>query len=129
MNQHDVGVTITDSQRQSLKDAYRKKRSVVLRLASDQLSGTTRIGLSKTQYDKFMKAKSVHRGVELNISQAQVKQLGGSLFSAIVPLIGKVLPVLGSLGLAAASGAISGATQKAVAGAGRKRRRRRRRRR
>ena len=120
MNSHDVGVTLTDSQRQSLNEAYRKKQSVVLRLGSDQLSGTTRISLTKTQYDKFMEAKRVHRGIELKISQAQVKRVGGSLFSAIVPLIGKVLPIIGSLGLAAASGAISGATQKAVSGAERK---------
>jgi hypothetical protein len=126
MNSHDVGVTLTDSQRQSLKEAYRKKQSVVLRLSSDQLSGTTRLGLTTTQYAKFVAAKSAHRGIELKISKAQVKKVGGSLFTAIVPLIGKVLPVLGSLGLAAASGAISGATQKAVSGAGRKRRRRRR---
>jgi hypothetical protein len=126
MNAHDVGVTLTDSQRQSLKDAYRKMQSAVLRLSGDNLAGNIKLSLtSKTQYNKFMEDKSMHRGIELKVSQAQVKKVGTSIFRAALPLIRKFLRMLGSLGLAAASGALSGATQRAVAGAGRKHNRRR----
>ncbi|SRR5258706_456253 len=122
MNYLDVGVTLTDCQKRSLIEAHKKKQPIVLRLSKDQLAGYDKISLTKTQHDAFIKHKNGRIGMDIRMSKSQVQKVGGSIFSAIIPLIRSilpsVLPALGSLGMAAATGAISGATHNAVSGAG-----------
>lgn len=120
-----VRVNLTFGQKESIANAFKNNKPVSVRLANYQLEGIDVIGLTKNQYAKYMTAKKNNTGIYIKMSKSQVKKVGGSIFSAIGPLIKslapKVLPILGSLGLAAASGAISGATTKAVQGSGRKR--------
>jgi len=125
-----VGVTLTDTQKQSLKNAYTRKQPVTLRLNPHHMVGNDRIVLTKAQHNQFLKHKRMMSGIDIKMSKSQVKKVGGSILSAIIPLLKsmlpKALPILGPLGLAAASGAISGVTNKALSqrGSGMKRRRR-----
>ena len=120
--------------------------SDVLKLTQRQIeklsklkSGTAgRITLSRTQlknqYSTQTKSNTMEFMIDpknfgklseqdlLSLRNLKANQVGdglGGLFKAAVPFIKNVLPkVLGSLGLAAASGAISGATHKATKGKG-----------
>jgi len=118
MNYTEVGVTLTDTQKQSIKDAYMKKRPITLRLSESQLVGYDKLRITQVQHNKLIDAKKQRRGLELKMSMTQVQKCGGSFLSAIIPIVSKVLPILGSFGLAAANGAISGATNKLISGSG-----------
>ncbi len=119
-----VRVSLTSGQKESIANAFKNNKPISIRLANYQLEGTDVIDFTKSQYAKYMTAKRNKTGLDIKMSKSQVKKVGGSIFSAIGPLlksiVPKLLPILGSLGLAAASGAISGATTKAVQGSGKK---------
>ena len=116
------GFTLTDGQKQSLAGAYNKREGHTLRLNLSQLSGNNILGITKTQYNKVMKAKAEGRNIELKLSATQLSKNGGalgSIVSKILPMAMKYGPkLLGTLGLSALSGAVSGATHKAVRGSG-----------
>ena len=87
-----------------------------LRLSHSQLLGDNYLALTKTQYSKITKAKSNGWNMELKLSKLQIAKNGG----AISAIIAKIMPhiikhaskVLGTLGLAAASGGIQKAISK-----------------
>ena len=118
------GFTLTDSQKQALASAYQNKEGHTLRLNLPQLSGTDNLGITKTQYNKIMKAKSQGKNINLNLSATQLSKNGGALgaiMGKVMPLVMQHAPkLLGTLGLAALTGAVSGATNKAVRGSGTK---------
>jgi hypothetical protein len=116
-----VRVSLTSGQKESIANAFKTNKPISIRLANYQLEGTDVIDFTKSQYAKYITAKRNKTGLNIKMSKSQVKKMGGSIFSAIIPLLKSLAPkVLGSLGLAAASGAISGATTKAVQGSGKK---------
>ena len=74
--------------------------------------------LTSRQIYRINKAKASGHGIQINFSKTQLQKQGGFL-SSLLNLGKLVLPflakkVLPTLGLAAASGAIQGATNKAV---------------
>lgn len=122
-----TGLNLTESQKESIKKAYVNKQPVSIKLTASQLSGNDHLGLTKAQYKKVTLARNKKTGVSLKLSKTQVAKQGGflaglaNLVKFIAPtLLKKVLP---ALGIAAASGAISGATNKAVQGKGVRRKR------
>ena len=118
------GFTLTNGQKQALSSAYQKKEGHTLRLNLPQFTGPDNLNITKTQYNKIMKAKAEGRNIELKLSQTQLSKNGGALGA----MMGKLMPMamkygpklLGTLGLAALTGAVSGATKGAVAGSGTK---------
>ena len=122
-----TGLNLTESQKESIKKAYISKRPVSIKLTASQLSGNDHLGLTKAQYKKVTIARNKKIGVSLKLSKTQVMKQGGFL-GGLANLVKFAAPfflkkVLPALGIAAASGAISGATNKAVQGKGVKRRR------
>lgn len=72
--------------------------------------------LTKTKINRMRKAKANGLGVDLKISKTQIRKAvkqGGSLWSAIIPLVKSAAPVLGkTLGLNALAVLVSeGASQ------------------
>ena len=124
MSYIQYGFTLTDGQKESLARAYKNGEGYTLRLNLPQLSGTDVLGITKTQYNKIMKAKSGGNNIELKLSATQLSKNGGAIgafMSKLLPFAAKHAPkLLGTLGLAAASGAVSGATNRAVRGSGTK---------
>ena len=115
-------VYLTDGQVKKLVAAIAKREQVSLKINPNISDGIlTKLMLTKNQVKKYDRKK----GFVLNLSAAQMTAMakeGGFLGPALSVLastiIPKILPVLGTLGLAAASGAVSGATKKAVEGNG-----------
>ena len=128
MSYIQYGFTFTNGQKESLAKAINKKIGYTLRLKLSQLSGNDHLGITKTQYNKIMKAKSKGKNIELKLSKSQLTKNGGAigaLLSRMAPaalnLVKAYGPkLLGTLGLAAMTGAVSGATRKAVDGSGKK---------
>ena len=108
-----VGFTLTEGQAKKLAKAKQQGEPVVLEITQDQIGGEHELYLTKPQ---IMKLEKTTGGTRLKFSKTQVKAQKGGFLGAIMKILPKVLPVLGTLGLAAATGAISGATHKAAGG-------------
>ena len=78
-------------------------------------SGPHELYHTETQLNKIKKALARKRCARIEFSETQMKSQTGGFLGAIIPFLTKtILPALGTLGLSAASGAISGATNKAT---------------
>ena len=117
---HNYSFNLTQNQKKKIANAYKSKTSVSVRLtnASLQTKGNVSLQLTSRQINRINRAKASGHGIQINFSKTQLQKLGGFL-SSLLNLGKLVLPflakkVLPTLGLAAASGAIQGATNKAV---------------
>ena len=118
MSYIQFGFTLTENQKQALVEAHKKKTEHTLRLNHSQLLGGDILNITVTQRNKITKAKAGGRNIELKLSKTQIAKNGdalGAIFAKRMPHLMKHAPkVLGTLGLAAASGGI----EKAIAGSG-----------
>ena len=113
-------LNLTENQKKKIVSAYKNKIGVNIRISNKDLhsKGNVNLLLTSQQINKINKAKASGNGIELKFSKTQLQKQGGFL-SGLLNLGKIVLPflakkVLPSLGIAAASGAFSGATNKAV---------------
>ena len=75
--------------------------------------------LTERQHNKIKKNAAHEKGTRIKILETQMESQTGGFLGAIIPFLTKtILPALGTLGLSAASGAISRATNKATSGRG-----------
>ena len=88
----EYGLMLSDNQKQKLQSA---KEGVTLRLSKDQLSGSDKLLLTKSQINKIQKAQRAGNGMDLKLSATQMKKQGGFVGALLAglaaPLIGKVL--------------------------------------
>ena len=117
---HEYSLNLTENQKNKIVNAYKNKTDVKIRLSnvSLQLKGNVNLNLTSRQINKINKARMSGHGVDIKFSKTQLKKQGGFL-SGLLNLGKLVLPflakkVIPTLGLAAASGAIQGATNKAI---------------
>ena len=119
---HPYKVNLSEGQKDKLRKAFQSKNPVTLRLKKTQLSGNDELMLSSNQIKRIQKAASQGKGAEIKVSKTQARKIGGSLFSAIVPLARSLAPTLAkTLGLSALAGlANEGASQvvKKISGSG-----------
>ena len=113
-------IDLTANQQKKIINAYKNKTGVKIRVSNANLhsNGNLNVLLTNRQIQKINKAKALGQGVEINFSKTQLQKQGGFL-SSLLNLGKLVLPflakkVIPTLGLAAASGAIQGATNKKV---------------
>ena len=120
-NYQTVRFPLSKNQRQKLIKAKKNGEAVTITLKGTFDEGDELL-LTQQQINKLQKAAG--KGVRITFSKTQISEQTGGFLSAIMPFLTKtVLPALGTLGLSAASGAISGATQRATKGSGLRRRR------
>ena len=106
-------VSLTQGQREKMLRSFQKKAPFTIRLKNSQLIGSDPLMLTQTQIKRIEKSRRNGTGTDLRISAAQMrKQDGGSLFSAILPMMSKVgamaLPWLSKAAAPLATGALSG---------------------
>ena len=68
----EFGVSLTQCQKEEIKNVFQKKLSLTLVLSSSQLTGRDKLGLTKTQINKIMKAKR-SGNVVLKLSKQQMQ--------------------------------------------------------
>ena len=117
---HEYSLNLTENQKNKIVNAYKNKTDVKIRLSnvSLQLKGNVNLNLTCQQINRINKARMSGHGVDIKFSKTQLTKQGGFL-SGLLNLRKLVLPflakkVIPTLGLAAASGAIQGAINKAV---------------
>ena len=119
---HPYKVNLSKGQKDKLGRAIRGRNPISLRLKKSQLSGNDQLMLTANQIKRIQKAASQGKGVEIKVSKTQAQKVGGSLFSAIIPLARSLAPTLAkTLGLSALAGLASeGASQvvKKISGSG-----------
>ena len=108
-----VGFTLNNNQVDKLKKGRQNGEAITLELSPKQIGGEHDLYLTATQMRKLEKGAA-----RIRFSKTQLKAQKGGFLGAILglarTLLPKMLPILGTLGLSAASGAISGATHKAT---------------
>lgn len=85
------GVSLTQGQKDSLRAAVNAQRSLTLRLSHNQLSGSDQLMLTNMQINKINKAKLSAKGVDIKLSQTQIKKTGGFLGTLLASLAGPLL--------------------------------------
>ena len=66
------GFTLTDGQKQVLRDAIQKHTGYTLQLYHPQLLGGDVLNMSRTQYNKITKANFQRRNIDLKLSKSQI---------------------------------------------------------
>ena len=115
---HEVQIHLTKNQKGRLRKAKREGKEVSVNLSGPLNMGGETLFLTEGQIKKIEKISKKPRSVRIMFSAEQLQNQKGGFLGAIIPILSKVLPVLGTLGLSAASGAIQGATQRATRGKG-----------
>ena len=117
---HEYSLNLTENQKNKIVNAFKNKTNVKIRLsnASLLLKGNVDLNLTSQQINRINKVRMSGLGVKIMFSKTQLKKQGVFL-SGLLNLGKLVLPFLAKkaipmLGLDAASGAIQGATKKAV---------------
>src|SRR6476469_1678482 len=98
---HQYGVTLSEGQEKTIHDACKKGTGATIKLAKLNLQGDHKLPLTQTQINKIKKAKN---GVQLNLSETQLKHLetkeknGGFLpLLTLIPIIASALSAAGGL--------------------------------
>lgn len=91
------GVTLTESQKESLARAVSSKSGITLRLPVGQLSGPHKLMLTKTQIKKIARAKASGKGVDIKLSKTQTGKQGGLGPFAASMLAGIAAPMIGKM--------------------------------
>ena len=117
---HEYSLNLTENQKNKIVNAYKNKTNAKIRLSnvSLQLKGNVNLNLTSRQINKINKTRISRHGVDIKFSKTQLKRQRGFL-SGLLNLGKLVLPflakkVIPTLRLAAASGAIQEATNKAI---------------
>jgi len=106
---HQYGVNLSKGQADKICNAHKKGTGVTIRLTKLNLQGDHKLPLTQTQINKIKKAKN---GVQLNLSETQLKHLkmveknGG-----FIPLLSLIPIIASALG---AAGGVAGGIASAV---------------
>jgi len=89
-----VNVDLSDTQKRSLVKAHRNHEGTKIRLSYDKLGGSDGLTVTKTQYNKIEKAKAEGKGIDLSLSNAQIKRhftkQGGAIPPGLLEAVGGV---------------------------------------
>ena len=107
-----IELALYDTQINKIKHARQNDKGVIITISKKQYEGIHDLYLTNSQIKKLRESPG---DVRIKLSKTQVNAQKGGWLGA---LLKAALPILGSLGLSAASGAISGATSRAVQGRG-----------
>ena len=111
---YEIKVSLSPGQKKSITDAYKKKETVVLRLANDSLSGSDILYVPQNIVKRLDKKRKLKQGIDIKLSKTNIrKQVGGSLLSSILNMGRTFAPTVAkTLGLSALTGLASeGASQ------------------
>ena len=111
---YEIKVKLSPGQKKSITGAYKKKETVVLRLANDSLSGSDILYVPQNIVKRLDKKRKLKQGMDIKLSKSNIrKQVGGSLLSSILTMGSRFAPTIAkTLGLSALGGlANEGASQ------------------
>ena len=121
MKYEPVNFNFNAKQIKKIQTAKAKNIAVTISVMKEQLNtGEHTLYLTKSQHKRLSNMK--RKKIRLTLSKTQMKHQNGGWLSAILPVIKSILPtvgkVLGQIGLAGATGAVKGITEKVTKGEG-----------
>ena len=108
---YSYNVSLSENQKAKLAKALMNRSAITIRLSNNELNGGDQLFLTKTQIKKIQKAKTLGKGVEIKISKTQIRHVvkkGGSIFTTLMSLGTKMLPMATNLASKALSGLATG---------------------
>jgi len=119
MKYQPINFNLNEKQIKKIQNAKAKNLSVTITINKKQFNtGKHTLYLTSSQHKKLSTIKT--NKIRLTISKSQMKHQTGGWLGALLPIVQSILPtvgkVLGSLGLAGATGAISGLAEKLTKG-------------
>ncbi len=95
MDMHKHKLNLSDGQKTKLRIAFKKRRSAIIGLTSDQItSGKDSILFTDEQHKDILKARKNQKGLRLNISYDQLlKSKEGGLLNEILEFIENSVPL------------------------------------
>ena len=110
----EIKVKLSENQKKNIGDAYRKKKTVVIRLTNDSLRGNDTLYVPAMMKKRLEKNHREKKGMDIKLSKTNIrKQVGGSLLTSALALACTFGPTIAkTLGLSALGGLASeGASQ------------------
>ena len=104
-------VNLSENQKVKLAKALASRSPITLRLMDGELSGNDELMLTKTQIGRIQKAMSQGKGVDIKISKTQIRDVvkeGGNLFTSLMSMGTKLLPMATNLATKALPGLTTG---------------------
>jgi hypothetical protein len=103
-----TGLSLTENQIKKIINAANKQTSVTIRLTENNLQGSHKLPLSKTQINRVNKARNANHGLNLTMSYAQIKHIkkwieelqkrGGFIpLLTLIPIIASALGAVGGV--------------------------------
>jgi hypothetical protein len=107
------GLSLTDGQIKKLISSAKRQSSVTIRLSKDNLSGSHKLPLTKSQINRINKSKT---GLNLTLSYAQIKHINKELRKqgGMIPLLALIPIIASALG---AAGGVAGGVSSIVSAA------------
>ena len=109
---YTFNTTLSPNQKAKLRRAKKYGRSQTITIKTTE--GPDELQLTKTQLTRLGKRLPSR----ITLSETQMQHQTGGFLGAIIPLLTKALPTIAKLGLAGATGAISGLADRATSGRG-----------
>jgi len=70
----EINVKLSENQKKNLSDAYRKKETIVMRLAIDSLSGNDTLYVPATVKKRLEKNRKLNKGVDIKLSKTNIRK-------------------------------------------------------
>ena len=115
-------VSISEGQRDKIRQAIASKAGVSIKLANSDLIGDDLLALTKAQTQRLQKALEAGKGITIKMSKTQVKknlQVEGGFLGMLAGLAARALPflaksILPALGIGALTGVANAGVSKAL---------------
>ena len=119
----EINVNLSENQKKNISGAYQKRKTIVIRLTNDSLSGSDTLLVPATVKKRLEKNRKENKGMDIKLPKTNIrKQVGGSILTSALSLARAFGPTIAkTLGLSALAGLASeGASQvvKKISGRG-----------
>ena len=83
----EINVKLSENQKKNIRDAYRKRETIVIRLTNNSLRGNDTLYVPEMVKKKLEKSRKLNKSMNIKLSKTNIrKQVGGNLLTSILAL-------------------------------------------
>ena len=84
---YEIKVQLSENQKKNLSRAFHRRETIVLRLASNALSGSDTLYVPSNIVKRLNKNRKLNKGMDIKLAKTNIrKQVGGSLLTSILSM-------------------------------------------